>query len=284
MDYKIDLHVHSYMSDGSCSPKNIIKLASEKGIKAIALTDHDSVEGVNEAAEEALRCNVDFLKGIEISSSYKDGRILHILGLGIDIKNEEFLSAYTRMKKAREEAVEEILNILKMKGISIDISILKSNSLNGYLDRYDIHRHFIRSSICNSSQQIWDEYLDPIPYGKDQLLEVEEAIDIIKKSGGLSFLAHYNKKIGLQGFTKDEMENHIKHLKSIGLNGVEEYYPSYNSNDAKFLKYLINKYSFISSGGTDFHGENRPEISLGIGSGNLHIPYRIYENIVDRLN
>lgn len=284
MDYKIDLHVHSYMSDGSCSPKKIIKLASEKGIKAIALTDHDSVEGVNDAAEEALRCNMDFLKGIEISSSYKDGRILHILGLGVDINNGEFLGAYTRMKKAREEAVEEILNILKMKGISIDIKILKSNSLNGYLDRYDIHRHFIRSGICNSSQQIWDKYLDPIPYGKDQLLEVEEAIDIIKKSGGLSFLAHYNKKIGLQGFTKDEMENHIKHLKSIGLNGVEEYYPSYNSNDAKFLKYLINKYSFISSGGTDFHGENRPEISLGIGSGNFHIPYRIYENIVDRLN
>jgi len=97
----IDLHVHSYVSDGTNSPSEIIQMAYEREIKAVALTDHDSIEGIQEAEAEALRLKVNFLKGIEISTAYKSGRLLHILGLGIDTNNEDFLKAYNRMKKAR---------------------------------------------------------------------------------------------------------------------------------------------------------------------------------------
>ena len=107
----IDLHVHSYVSDGTDSPSEIIKMAHEKKIKAIALTDHDSIEGIEEAEKEAVKLNMNFLKGIEISTSYKDGRLLHIIGLGMDIENQYFLNAYKKMKIAREEGMDRVLKL-----------------------------------------------------------------------------------------------------------------------------------------------------------------------------
>ncbi|WP_026881477.1 PHP domain-containing protein [Clostridium akagii] len=283
MDYKIDLHVHSYMSDGTFSPKEIVSLAVKTNVKAISLTDHDSVDGINEAYKSARDLNVDFINGVEISSLYKDKRKLHILGLGIDIKSSNFLKPYTKMKLAREGAIKSILQVIKLKGIDIDINDLKQNSVNKYLDRYDIHKYFIRYGISYNSQEIWDKYLDPIPYGKDELFTTEEAIDIIKNSGGLSFLAHYNKNIGLNGLTKAQMEVNIKYLIDMGLRGIERYYPSYSEEDNEFLDYIIDKYGIEFSGGTDFHGENRPEISLGTGYGNMSIPYSVYENIKNKI-
>jgi len=285
MKYNIDLHVHSYMSDGTCSPKEIIELASKNKVKAIALTDHDNIDGLNEAESEALKHNVYFLKGIEISSLDEKGRLLHILGLGIDTKNREFLKVYTKMKKAREESVKRILEILDAKGISIDINVLKMNCLGEYLDRFDIHKYLLQNGISNNIQYIWDKYLDPIAYESGELLKVEDAIEIIRKAGGLSFLAHYNKRIGLMGLNKIEMEEYIKNLVRLGLDGIERYYPTYGKEDNEYLDYLIDKYSLIASGGTDFHGENRPEIKLGVGNNNnFSIPYSVYECIVEKIS
>lgn len=279
MKYKIDLHTHSYISDGTFSPREVIRIASKSNIKAIALTDHDSIEGVKDALDEAKKRNIDFLNGIEISASYKDGRILHILGLGIDIENKYFLKTYNKMKLARENSTKNILRILERQGINIDVSNLKENSTNKYLDRYDILRYFMKNNICKGAQEVWDKYLDPIPYEEDELINAHDAIDMIHKSNGLSFLAHYNKKIGLGGFTKIEMEEHIRYLTSLGLNGIERYYPSYSHEDIKFINYIANKFNLIFSGGTDFHGENRPEINIGTGSNDMFIPYSIFQNI-----
>lgn len=283
MNYKIDLHVHSYMSDGTLSPKEVIKLAAEKNVKAIALTDHNSIDGLNEAAETAMEYNISFLKGIEMTTVYKDGRKLHILGLGIDVNNAAFLKMYTRIKTARQESIEKILKTLKNQRINIDIEDLREHSLNQSLDRYDIHKYFVRNGICTDAQEIWDKYLNPIPYGEDEKIYVEEALDVINKSEGISFLAHYNKKIGFHGLTKIEMEKNIKYLIDMGLNGIEKFYPSFVKDDIEFLDYLIDKYNLDFSGGSDFHGKNRPEALLGIGHNNSPIPYSVYENIVQKL-
>lgn len=285
MDYKIDLHVHSNISDGSCTPKELVEFVAHENIKAISLTDHDSIEGINEASTIAKMNNIDFLNGIEISSLYKDGRILHILGIGIDIENENFLYAYTNMKRAREENIKYILKEIEKQGIHINIESLKEKSLGEYLDRYDIYRYFVENKICSSAQEIWYKYLDPIPYGEGELIKIEDALKIIKEAGGVSFLAHYNKEIGFKGFTKEEMEEEIKYLISLGLDGVERYYPSFEEQDYKFLDYLVQKYNLMISGGTDFHGKNRLEINIGSGyNNNLFIPYSVYENIVECIN
>lgn len=279
----IDFHVHSYVSDGTDSPSEIIKIASDKKIKAIALTDHDSIEGLAEAEIEAQKYNVNFLKGIEISTSYGEGGLLHIIGLGMDIKNEHFIKAYLKMKKARENGMERILDILKSKGIAIDIEDLRKYVVGKYLDRHAIPKYFVDKKLCKSVPEVWQKYLDPIPYGSGELFSVEEALDVIKKSGGLSFLAHFHKRIGLEGYSYAEKEEHIKYLISLGLNGIERYYPSYKDEDIQYVEYLINKYELIPSGGTDFHGGNRVEVTLGEGPNNFFIPDSVYENILLRL-
>lgn len=278
----IDLHVHSFISDGTYSPKEIINLAGKNNIEAIALTDHDAIEGNEEAGNEAAKLNIHFLSGIEISALYKDDRILHILGLNIDTKNKNFLNAYNEIKEAREIGVADILKILDTKNIHIEIESLRKNSTKKYLDRYDIHRYFIREGLCMNAQEIWDKYLDPVPYGHDELMTAEEAIDLIKEAGGLSFIAHYNKKIGFAGYTKEEIDDNIKYLVNRGLDGVERYYPSFNRQDHEFLDYLIKKYNLICSGGTDFHGENRPDIDIGTGHHNLCIPFKVYVKVASR--
>lgn len=283
MNYKIDLHTHTNISDGACTPYELVMTALKENVKAIALTDHDNIAGINEARKHAENNNIDFLNGIEISSLYKEDRILHILGLGINIKNEFFLDTFYKMKKARELGIKHILSEIKKKGINISIEELRKDSLSKYLDRYDIYRCFVKHDICNSAQEIWDKYLDPIPYSDDELIRTEEAIDIIKKSGGVSFLAHYNKSIGFAGLNNKEIENEILYLIHLGLDGIERYYPSFSSEDCKFLDYLINKYNLLYSGGTDYHGTNRPDIKIGSGKDNsLFIPYSVYENIINK--
>lgn len=284
MDYKIDLHTHTNVSDGASDPSQLIETAALEKVKAIALTDHDNIGGLEEAAAVAKDNNIDFLNGIEISSLYKNGRILHILGIGIDIENEEFLYEYKNMKKARDRGVGYILATIKDKGIDINIEELREKAFEKCLDRYDIYRYFVKNKLCSTAQEIWDKYLDPIPYGENELMKAETAISIIKKAGGLSFLAHYNKSIGFGGLNNDEIENEIRYLISVGLDGVERYYPSFNDEDYKFLDYLIKKYGLIFSGGTDYHGANRPEIKLGTGkNNNLFIPYEVYTRIISKL-
>jgi predicted metal-dependent phosphoesterase TrpH len=279
----IDLHVHSYMSDGTCSPKEIIELAKQKKIRAIALTDHDSIEGVAEAEKEALKYDINFLKGIEISALYKRERILHIIGLGMDINHSYFLESYNKMKKARDDGAMNIVEMMRKKGIDIDSSLLRNSSITPYLDRYAIYQYLIEKGLCCDAQEVWDVYLDPIPYGDGELLEVEDALDLIKKTGGLAFLAHYNKKIGLLGYSESDMEKHIETLRNIGLTGIEKYYPSYTQRDTLYVEYLINKYHLTPSGGTDFHGRNRPNIQLGTGENSFFVPYSIYEGIKAKL-
>ena len=280
MENLIDLHTHSYISDGSCSPTEVIISAKKNNLKAIALTDHDSIAGLNEASIAAKKNNIELINGLEISALYKDGRLLHILGLGIDVHNESFLNSYYKMKKAREKGVPKILKHIKSNhGLSIDIDDLYKAKYDEYLSRYDIYRYIIENNICTEPQKVWNIYLDPIPFGKDELIPIDETIKMIHEAGGKSYLAHFNKKIGLGGLSFEEIEDNIKYLVSLGLDGIERYYPSYTDDDRRLLDYLVWKYQLYSSGGTDYHGANRKNIEIGFGEGNLRIPYSLIDNL-----
>lgn len=224
--------------------------------------------------------NIELINGIEISSLYKDCRILHILGLNIDINNEYFLNSYNKMKKAREKSIPKILkHIENFHGLYINIDDLHKVKYDDYLSRYDVFRYILENKICTESQKIWDIYLDPIPYEKDELIPIDETIKIIHEASRKSYLAHFNKKIGLGCFSFKEIEDNIKYLVSLGLDGIEKYYPSYTDDDRRLIDYLIWKYRLYSSGGTDYHGSNRNSIEIGFGNGNLRIPYSLVTSL-----
>lgn len=280
----VDFHTHSNISDGSCTPREIVRLAYKNNVKALALTDHDSIMGINEAAIEASKYGINLIPGIEISSFYPDGRMLHILGLGMNVNNKNFLDFYIKMKKARELSLPSILEHLKDKhNLDIDINVLREKKLDEFISRHDIHKYIIDNNICNNSKLIWNTYLDPIPYEKNELIPIDEAIKMINNSGGISILAHYNNKNGFMNLDKTKVEEHIKYLISLGLKGIEKYYPTFNDDDYKFINYLIEKYNLIPSGGTDFHGSYRANTDVGIGNGTFSIPVSIYDNILNTL-
>ena len=281
----IDLHTHSLITDGSYSPRDVVKNAYNNNVKVLALTDHDSIGGISEAIEEANKFGIKIINGIEISALYKDGNMIHILGYGMNIYDKVFLKAYEKMRKAREATMENVLNILKEKyNLDIDIDVLREKKLDSFISRHDIHKYIIDNNISNNSKYIWNTYLDPIPYGKNELIPIDEAISTIVNSGGLAFLAHYNNKTtGLGKYNKNEIENHIEYLKSLGLSGVERYYPTFTEEDEEFLDYITSKYNLLSSGGTDYHGEYRKNNDIGIGDGSFYVEFDKIKFIKDNI-
>jgi len=275
----IDLHVHSIISDGMDTPTEIVRKAKKLGLEAITLTDHDCIDGLKEASIEADRIGITFVKGIELSVLYGEKRIIHILGLGINPEEENFKNAYKAYRKSRHKQVTHIIKALNKINIFPDMKQLITLSTDGFLDRLTVARWLLKSGVTKSMSASWIDYLDHIPYREGELIDVVTALNMIKSAGGKSFMAHYHKPIGLKGYTKAECDKRLTELKSLGLDGLEYYYPDYVAENYNELDIYIKKYDFIKSGGTDYHGSNRPGVELGSGNGNLSIPVELLENI-----
>lgn len=280
----IDLHVHSTISDGMDRPSEIVRKAKKHGIEAIALTDHDCIDGLKEAREEAKKLGITFVNGIELSVTYGDNRIIHILGLGINPENKEFLKAYKAYRLSRHNQLSYVIEGLNQRNIFPDMKDLIDLSTDGLLDRLTVGRWLLNSGVTSSMHSSWVDYLDHFPYRRGELIDMASAINMIKVSGGKSFLAHYHKPIGLKGYTENQCDEILTDLKSLGLDGLECYYPDFDDVNRQELNEYRIKYKFIQSGGTDYHGANRPGVELGLGRGDMNIPKELLENITIILN
>lgn len=258
-----DFHIHSNYSDGSDTPKEIMERASKLNIKKIALTDHDTISGLAEASQAAQSFGIEFVPGIELSVSYDQDRLLHILGLGIDPKNLDFLEAYYNYKRGKDESIEYVLTCLLDFNIYLTRNMLLDYSYEGYLDRHSIAKWLLHQEHSTSMQDSWVNYLDKIPYLEVELLSPKEAFNLIHVGGGRSYLAHIHKPIGLFGFTEEEKIQRLIHLKSIGLDGIESHYPSFDAKDLEFIGTVVSKLSLLECGGSDYHGKNRIDVNIG---------------------
>lgn len=280
----IDLHVHSTVSDGSYTPREIIRLAKEKGLEAVTLTDHESIEGNFEAADEAKKLEVNFINGMEMTMSYRE-RKLHIVCLGFDMKDEGFLRLYHRLRGIKEKDMDKVVDCIRARGINITMDEMKKH-IGVHFDRYAVMRCLVDLKLPCEVITLWDDYLNPAlkevgVYGD---IPAEEALPVIKAAGGVTSLAHYHKKIGMKGWSRDEQERAIGELMSFGLDGMERFYPNYSDEEREFAGYMIEKYNMLATGGTDFHGANRRGIELGTGlEGNMNVPYEFFERIMDRV-
>lgn len=279
----IDLHVHSTVSDGSYSPSGLAQLASETGVEAFALTDHDSIAGDGEAAAEAKRLGVGFINGMEMTMAY-GGRKIHVVCLGFDPENSEFQKLYSRLRYIKEDSMADVVEVLRRRGIEIDMEMVRKHSAV-HLDRYAIMRTIVDMNIFDGIQYIWDNYLNPAvkEVGVAGDIPAEEALPIICAAGGVTSLAHFHKLIGLKGQSRAEQEESLRELMGFGLTGMEQYYPNYTDEDRAFARAMIEKYDMLPTGGTDFHGANRPGILLGTGyKKNMDTPLKFLEDIRER--
>lgn len=278
--YICDMHIHSNYSDGSFSPEQICEIAVRKNIAGIAVTDHDTVAGLDFAEKAAKLYNIDFLPGMEITTEYNKRKI-HIIALGFDKSSAEFKDFYRELQYVRESRIGEIIEGVRRKGIDISLEKVKRFT-PGAVDRYAIVRYLMTLHIDDKAQFLWDRYINPVVAELNLSIDmpVEKVIDGIHKAGGIVSLAHFNKKIGLGGFSRTEQENIICCLKGMGLDALERWYPRFSADDTVFIKEMTKKYDFFNTGGTDFHGRNRPDVELGTGiDNNTVIPYEIFQKV-----
>lgn len=272
----VDLHVHSNASDGTLTPSEVVQLAKKTNLCAMALTDHDTVEGVAEAMAAGKENNIEVIPGVELSCAYISKEI-HIVGLFVDCENTGFLDELTRLKETRNARNEEMAEKCREMGMQITMEEL----FNEYPDAVITRAHFAallaKKGYVSSVKDAFDRYLNDhgpcfVPRYK---MPCEETIALIHSAGGIAILAHpILYKLG-----NTELEKLVRYLTKCGLDGIEALYSTYTSGDETLIRKLARENGLLISGGSDFHGTNKPHIQLGVGKGNLKIPYDVLENL-----
>ncbi len=277
----IDLHVHTRCSDGTLSPEEVVRLAATRGLKALAITDHDTVLGVSAAAREGNEQGIEVVPGLEISSQWDQG-IMHILGYFIDIDHPELLKALDFLRKGREARTPRIVSALRELGLSISVEEIEKEAGEGVQGRPHVANVMVRRNLVIDRQQAFDLYLGKgAPAYVDKVkLPPLESLKLINKVGGIAVLAH---PYSLEQADIAGLEKILKHLAANGLQGIEAYYPGHTQEQTRIYTELARKMDLVVTGGTDFHGDNKPGIELGVVPGFGPLPYSLLEDVKSRL-
>jgi predicted metal-dependent phosphoesterase TrpH len=271
-----DLHVHSVYSDGTFTPTEIVKRAKEVGLKAVALTDHNTALGLKEFKMAGVEFGVETICGLEFSADYVD-REVHIVALFIKEEDhdkiEEFLDTLTKRKI---ESNLKLVAGLKSIGMEIDFDTLVKEAPSGKINRANIGAELVRLNYVKSVKEAFDTVLSKTfgLYIEPKRPTAEETIKFINSIGAVPILAH-----PILNFDFSEIKNALLVMKEAGLKGVETNYSTYTNEERDFITSLANKLNLLKSGGSDFHGENKPDILLGKGKGKLKVPYEFLEEI-----
>ncbi len=272
----IDLHAHSACSDGTLTPAELVRKAKESGLSALALTDHDSVDGIKEAAAEAEKIGMEFVPGIELSTA--QGAEIHILGLFIDPENEDLQNTIKALRESRSTRMACMCENLQKLGFDITLEdAAKESGSEKFTSRPHIALAMVKKGYCTTVQECFDKYIGfgKPAYVKKALLSANDAVKLIRKAGGIAVFAHPHQT----GFDNEKLDELVKELKKDGLNGIEGYYTEYTKEHISDFRALAEKHSLMLSGGSDYHGSTKPHIGLGTGFGELRIPYFVLENI-----
>lgn len=275
MEKYIDLHTHSLKSDGSMTPAEVVREAKKAGLAAIALTDHDTVDGISEAVSEGEKIGVEVIPAIEFSVLSETET--HILGYYIDPENPELKKTLGEVVELRLERNRVTCRRLNELGFDITLDEVKAIAPNNFIGRAHFARVLLDKGYIKSVKEGFDKYMSvgKYAYCEKQRLSARDAIELIKKCGGLSFLAHPH----LTKLPDDELTKFLIELKGFGLCGLEGYYTDYTPEMQEKYQGMARRLGLAISGGTDFHAAMKPHISIGTGLGNMKIPYSVLEEI-----
>jgi predicted metal-dependent phosphoesterase TrpH len=273
----VDFHLHTTASDGVLSPSEIVRYAKAKGLQAIAITDHDTIEGCEEGLTEGKRIDFEVIPGIEISAEHSPGS-MHILGFFLDIHHHLLNERLEYLQKARAERNPKIVEKLNRLGIDITFEEVLKASGGGQVGRPHFANVLLEKKYVRSFQEAFDRFLRKgAPAYVDKFrFTSKEALHFIKEAKGVAVLAHPNT-LGMIGIS--ELEKLIQQLVEEGLKGMEVYYPEHSTLDVARYKSLAERYGLLLTGGTDYHGIEKNGLDIGVGRGEMKLPYSLVENM-----
>lgn len=264
---RADLHLHSNKSDGLLSPWQLVELAAKSGLKAIGLTDHDSVDGIQEALEASARHGLELIPGVELSS-YHRGRDVHVLGYFIRLNDPE-LSDYLELFKAeRLRRAQKIVAKLNALGVSIALEEIMPKALHGNIGRPHIAEVLVERGHVSSVEEAFCRFLgdDGPACVPKYAISPQKAIEIIHRSGGLAALAHAGA-YGDEAFLYEAVR--------MGFDGLEIFHPHNSPGSESRLEYFAKKRGLFVCGGSDCHGGRNGEVRMGVYT----VPYRLVEEM-----
>lgn len=272
----IDLHTHSTESDGTFTPEELMRHAKESGLSAIALTDHDAISGIKKAQPVAKELGLELVPGIELSTDY-NGKEIHILGYYIDVEHPEFLRRLKEFVDCRENRNEKMAILLQQEGFPITMEELLRENPDSVITRAHFAKYLVEHGLVKDRETVFKKYLGDgcRCYVPREKITPFEAIRLIQMGGGVAFFAHPV----LCHMNQDRLRVFVQSLKDAGLSGIEAIYSMNEPGDERNLRKLAEEFGLMVSGGSDFHGHNKPHIKLGLGKGNLRIPYEVLETI-----
>lgn len=266
----IDLHIHSAASDGTDSPTLIVEQASSLGLSAVALTDHDSVDGVDEALAVGEQLGVEVIAGIEVSSDYRDNNI-HILGYFVDPRSPALGTVLDWVRVERDERNRKMCDMLAADGFDINMEELLAEYPAAVLGRPHFAEYLMRKGYVSSVKEGFDRYLEVgRPYFlPKRRISVARAVEAIRLAGGVSALAHPFE----YRYPENEVLELIEFARDTGVQAMECYYSTHSPESQAQLLRLAEKYGLGVTGGSDFHGTRKPQIHMGTGiNGSLRVP------------
>ena len=279
MEQLCDLHTHSYYSDGTYSPAQLIEEAERLGLGAIALCDHNSVAGLPEFMEAAKGKNVEAVPGIEITTEYRETE-LHILGLQIAPCHYDRLTAMMEDLLIRKERSEQaLIQALNRDGMDLSYEQIKAKTKGGYVNRAHIAVALVEKGYAPDFRSAFRMYLRPEMgyYEPPKRLDVLDTIAMLKSMDAAVVLAHPFLDLDEAG-----LREFLPKAKETGLDGMETLYPKYSPETTRLACQIADEFGILHSGGSDFHGSNKPDTQMGAGHGDLRIPCDLWRALSQR--
>lgn len=277
----IDLHTHTTFSDGSVSPTELVNLAHKAGARAIAITDHDTIEGLAEGRQAAAEIGIEFIDGIEISAEFSPGT-MHILGYGVDPRSTPLRSTLAELVDSRDERNPQIAERLKVLGVDINYEDVVELARGDVVGRPHFARLLVERGYAETIKDAFDRYLakGAPAYVAKRRLAYHEAIALIHDAGGVAVLAH-PYQLALDSL--DEVERFVAQLASAGLDGIEAIYSRHSKDERAAYSEMALGLGLLITGGSDYHGSYKPDISIVRGTGDLSVPYSLLATLKERL-
>ncbi len=273
---QVDLHVHSNKSDGTFTPTQLVDYALQKGLAAFALTDHDTTEGLDEALSYAGDKPIEIIPGVEFSTEYEK-KDVHVVGLYIRNDSPAFSSKLQSFVDSRVQRNIKMCRNLQNAGIDITFEKLCEENPGAVITRAHYAAYLFNHGYVADRAEAFAKYVgDDCPYYVPrEKVTPSQAVDLILQAGGVPVLAHPP----LYHMEKEHLDSLVGKLAKDGLMGIETLYSSYNAQEERDMFRLAKKYDLLPSGGSDFHGENKPGLDLGCGYGKLFVPEEMLKNI-----